>query len=70
MLTGFCPIGVGCYSGKWIPGVGVGYDKKIVLHSFTKVIVELVFRILKLACEPWKWGSAFRLKNKSCGLQF
>ena len=41
----------GCYSGQWVPGMGVGYEKKTVLHSFRKGNIEFVFRKLKLVCE-------------------
>ena len=44
--------------------MGVGHEKKIVLHSFREVVVEFVFKKLKLICERWECDSALRLKSQ------
>ena len=70
MMVSFCPIGVRYYSGEQVPGVGVGYEKKTVLHSFREVVAEFVFKEMKLTCKCWKWGSALRLKSQPNRSQF
>ena len=50
MVVGYF-IGCGCYSGQLVPAIGVGFEKKTVLRSFREVVVEFVFRNLKLICE-------------------
>ena len=50
--------------------MGVGYEKKTVLHSLREVVTEFVFKEMKLNCECWKWGSALRLKSQPNRLQF
>ena len=64
MVVCFSPTGGRCYSGQWIPGIAVGYEKKTILHSLREVVVQFVFRKLKLVCERWEWVSALRLKSK------
>ena len=44
--------------------LGVGYEKKTVLHCFREMVLEFVFRALKLVCERWEWGSALWLKSQ------
>ena len=39
-------------------GMGVGYEKKTILHSFKKVAVEFAF------CEWWEYGTALKLKSQ------
>ena len=34
--------------------MGVGYEKKTVLHSFREVVIKFVFKKLKLVCESWE----------------
>ena len=50
MVVGFF-IGGRCYPEKWVPGMGLGYKEKTALHSFREVVVEFVFRKLKLVRE-------------------
>ena len=53
MVVGFS-IGCGCYSGQWVPGMGVKYKKKTVLHSFRE--------LPKLCSE--NWSSSVNVENK------
>ena len=57
-------IGCGCCSAHWLPGMGVGYKKKTVLHSVREVIVEFVFRKLKVVRKRWEGGGALILKTQ------
>ena len=50
MVVGYF-IGCGCYSGQLVPAIGVGFEKKTVLRSLREVVVEFVFRNLKLICK-------------------
>ena len=56
-------IGCSCYSGQWVPKMGVGCGNKTVLHSFRKGVVEFAFKKLRQVCERWEWGSALKLKT-------
>ena len=53
MVIGYF-IGCICYSGQWLPKMGVGCGNKTVLHRFRKVVVEFVFKKLKQIFEPWE----------------
>ena len=59
MMLAFVPLGVDAILGN-----GCRILEENCFAQFQKVVIEFLFKKLKLICERWKWGSALRLKSQ------
>ena len=58
-MLAFVPLGVDAILGN-----GCRILEENCFAQFQKVVIEFLFKKLKLICERWKWGSALRLKSQ------